>query len=305
MDGAHIYDANGSLIASYSLRRPSWLDASHVVGIDPAAGHIRALITDIRTGDTEFFGLPHSAEDAIANGHGAVAFSWARDDDWPDTHYSFVVWQEGDFTGANDGYAQQWSPDGSTLALFHQFGRNRAPSGWVSVVSWPTLGFLFADAPPYATGDVLFDPTGQYVAYSTSLGVRPEDDVLLVRVVHLETAATTDLPRDNIGGFYWTAEGDIAVIRADGEMTTYTTAGEAVETVTGVPLTVIASSEDGSTVASWELDEQDEFDTIRIARLGQISELHVPDAAANAWLSPDGKLLVIAASGYKWYLRVL
>jgi hypothetical protein len=295
-----IYDAAGDVLATQSLRWASWLDNANLVGIDPNAT-FHAQVVDITTGTSSTLVLPHDATSAIANGHGAAAFSWPRDHDWPDTHYNYVVWNGQSFSEPKDGFAQTWSADGSELAVFHQFDHVRSPSGWVSVVSWPELQTTFADAPPYAAGAVDFDPTSQYLAYATDTGEPPATDTFLIRIVELATGTVADIPRDDYGVFYWTSSGQLVSVGQDGVTRTYEPSG--VRTATSQEsFGAATASEDGSTAVLWNIESDG---TMQVIRFGSGSTITAPAGIGRVSVSPDGSALVIDTDANESYIRHL
>ncbi|HEY7024411.1 MAG TPA: hypothetical protein VH371_05560 [Candidatus Limnocylindrales bacterium] len=279
---------------------PSWFDASHVAGVGDASGS--ALVYDIDTGSPTSVTLPARAAYSVANGHGAVAFSWPIDDAWPDTHYDYAVWDGSSLTKPHAGFAQAWSPDGSSLALFHQFDGVREPSGWVSVVAWAGLGDRFSDAPPFAAGDVAFDPSSRYAVYDTDTAQDP--DSYLTRVVDVQTGSVVDIDRhDAFGGFaYWTSNSNVAVIdhsslevyRPDGTRLSRTTA----------PFDVVAGSADGSTQVFWR-DGDNPSDELVVIRGGAQTKLYAPGDVQAVFPSPDGSRLVVSTVADGTYLRAL
>ena len=233
-DGAHfasrydsgvvVYDASGGEGSEApALSWPSWLDNSYLVGISKIDGWRQVVVFDIETGESVVIRPPHEVDYAVGNGQGAVALSWHRDDDWPDTHYNYVVWQDDDFTHPRDGFAQAWSPDGSTLALYHQYAPIREPNGWVSLVAWPNLDELYSDGPPSAAGDILFDPTSRHVAYDTQLAESAAGP-FVARLVNLDARSNIDLPRDITGGAMWLTDG-LAIVRDDLSIQVYSPTG--------------------------------------------------------------------------------
>jgi len=295
-----VYDSTGSVRAHAPLQWPSLFDATHVAGIGDASGG--ALVYDIDTGTPKSVELPAPASFAAANGHGGVAFSWPIDDAWPDTHYDYAVWDGDSQTKPRPGFGQAWSPDGTALAVFHQFDGVREPSGWVSVVAWPGLAERFTDAPPFAAGDVAFDQSSRYLAYDTDTATNP--DSYLTRVVDAQTDSVVDIDRhDAYGGFaYWTSDSNVAVIdhssldvyRPDGTRVSRTTA----------PFDVVAGSADGSTQVFWS-DGDHPSDALSVIRGGTQTKLQAPGEVEAAFPSPDGSCLVVTTAADGTYLRVL
>ena len=303
--GGVVYDATGGYGPHVSLTWASWLDDSHLIGVAEVNGWRQAEVVDIQTGDITVVQPPHPLDETMANGRGVAALTWTRDNDWPDAHFSYVLWHDGAFGEVEDGYPQQWSADGKELALLHQFGRNRSPGGWLSVVASPDQSVLFEDAPPFATGDdVAFDPSSRYVAYLTESGRDPHDPQwqLLLRVVDLETTEFVDLPLDEYGYFFWNPDSTITTVEHGSlAQRTYAATGELIEETQAAHSGGIRS-DDGSTVvfSDWE----DTTDVLTVVRDGRESTIRAPGPVGGAILSPDGSRLIVEV-GYDTYLRAL
>ncbi len=292
---ALVYDADAGRGRNVKVSSPSWLDNTHVVGVAKVNGWSQALITDIDSGETQLIRPPHALDYALGNGHGAVALSWARDNQWPNQHYSYLVWQDGAFGERHDGFPQTWSSDGSMLALLHQFGRVRGPGGWLSVVTGPDDRKIFADAPPFATGDAAFDPTGQYVAYSTDSGGGPSDPdwSVFVRVVDLHTQTYVDLPSGVYGGFYWNSDGTISIVDPDTLLArTYDPTGSPVA-ADNVPYRGAVGSVDGSTVVYWDVDGS--VPRLAVIRNGVTQTMETPFDDFSVHVAPDGSEIAITS----------
>ncbi len=301
--GGVVYDADGLPGVHLQFSDASWLDNSHVVGLAEADGSTKAVAVDIESGDSQVIGPPHAIDSSLADGHGAVAFSWTRDNKWPDAHFSYVVWHDGDFSDPLDGYPQVWSSDGSKLALLHQFGRNRSPDGWLSVVSWPGSDLAYADAPPWATGNqAQFDPTGRYIAFPASHDQVSGGNACAIRVVDLEDASSSDLPCDGSAIFFWTSDENVVTVSMDRAMITYSPSGDVLSRATA-PFWGATASSDGSTVVYWDVDSGS--DTLQLARAAATSTIQAPARVDHVYLSPDGSRLIVEVAGYQSYLRVL
>ena len=267
--GSVIFDAKGGNGLHVVMNDPGWLDNTHIVGIAKVNGWDQAQIVDIQTGDAQIVRPPHALSYALANGHGAVALGWDTGTGLT-SPIDYAIWQDGVISDAQKGFPQLWSADGSMLALLHHFDSIRGPDGWLSVVALRDRHELYADGPPHATGDdVAFAPAGDFIAYATDSGEGPSnpDWKLFIRVVDLATATFVDLPRDSYGVFYWNDDGTISLLdQAAATLTTYSTAGEVIETLPA-PFDGASRWSAASTVVFRGLDGGS--DTLQVMRDGQ------------------------------------
>lgn len=302
-NGVRLYDRSGLLVGTYGVEWASWLDDSHIAGI-AGAGSQKGTIWDMSTGNSEEVDVPGPLEYALANGHGAVAFAWPIDQDWPATHYNYAVWDGSALTAPREGFPAAWSPDGSTLAIFHAFAPNR-DGGWVSAVSWPSLGVTYADAPPFAAGYVNFDPSGRYIAYDTDTTGRP--DTFLTRVVDLQTGSLVDIDRgDPYGGFaFWTANEQL-LLNGPGmdssAIVRYAMDGTKLSTQQG-PGSVSIGSQDGSASAFWDGGDETKPD-IWLRSVRGDEQLIAPSDVVAVLLANDGSALTARTAG-SIYLKLL
>jgi len=165
-------------------------------------------------------------------------------------------------------------------------------------VSWPGQGSLYSDAAQSAAGDVLFSPSGGYVAYSTALSETPAGP-FVVRLVDLQDGSSVDVPRENSGSFCWMSGDQLAVVHDDLTMTTYNAAGEAIGQATA-PDSWATASQDGSTVVFWNPDQGS--DAPAVLRAGSLTTLQAPAEVWHVYPSPDGSRLVVGTAGYRSYL---
>lgn len=301
--GAVVYDADGKSVAQSRLYVFDWFDDMHLIGLHVQTG--AAEIFDITDQQSRVIDLPHTADWVSSNGDGVAAFSWARDNDWPDTHYNYFVWHDDAVTQAHDGYGQAWSDDGSKLALYHQFKDVREPNGWLSVVSWPDLKPLYVGGPPVAADDVAFDPSSSYIAFNTDTGdtpcsgTRPESAKPSDRIVDLDTGTMVDIPTDNTGCFYWTTDSEFAVLQADGSLLTYQPDGTLVSTAQD-SFTACVESGDDSTDAFWSFGDS----SLRVVHDGHNSDYQAPDDPWHVYLSTDGSQIVVEANYQTYFQRL-
>jgi hypothetical protein len=301
LDTGEVYRADGSAVLHSGLNDATWLDETTVVGFALVDGRQRPFTTDVATGGSAPIDPGRAVDYLLGNGHSAVAFSWPRDHEWPDTHFDYAVWQDGNISDAKDGFAQAWAPDGSAVAISHQFGRHRSPDGWISVVSWPASEPVYSDRPPFATGDVLFDAEGRHVAYHTALSEGPQGP-FVVRVVDVQSGSTVDVPRDNSGGMFWTVNGELSLLAADGTLTTYNASGHVLG-ASMAPDSWGTASSDGSTVVFWDRDDPSQRLVVR--RDGFLVTIRAPGEVNRVFVAPDGKGVVVDVAGYGSFYRQL
>jgi len=159
---------------------------------------------------------------ALANGHGAVAFTTTDSYDGPDCGFcanahGFSVWQSGSTSNPREGDAVAWSPDGSLLYVLHDV-RDLKPGtgapaaddfvGWLEMLSVPRLDSVRKYADSKITDRfVSLDPSGDYVLYET---VDDRNGVELAHVLDLATGheAKFDVP---FSSFAWNASQKIVV----------------------------------------------------------------------------------------------
>ncbi len=183
----------------------------------------------------------------LGSGHGQVAYVSAASVSDPNDPQGWQsrIW---DGTAVSDplpGIASFWSRDGTRLGIWH-YAEGRIPdlSGWIEIVSWPSLTPIFTDrnarAVPYGEG---FDPSGRYFSYLSTQGAQ---------VVDLDAGTTTTVgpALSQIG---YTVAWDSAshlLIAEGGTVVTYTASGAHLSDRTGAGNRVVASP-DGTVVASY------------------------------------------------------
>jgi hypothetical protein len=93
------------------------------------------------------------------------------------------------------------------------------------------------------------------------------------------------LPRDSLGGHFWSSNGRLSVTREGGTLDTYEADGDLVGTARSPWLSAVASV-DGSTVAFWD---EGSHEDITVARNGE-SETIAPPVGdlSELGLAPDG-----------------
>jgi hypothetical protein len=274
-----------------------WFDGSHLIAYlssvtrgSPDFDSVphEAMLASVDGDDPVPFDLPWGYGTALGSGHGAVAVARPRDNQWPDQRWDYRVWTRDGRSERRDGFPVRWSWDGTKLAVLHPFGRVRSPGGWLEVVSWPELQPIFADEPPYATGDAQFDPTSRLVAYPTSRGDGDELEVFM-RVVSLETGEVLDLARDLYSSTFWTADSNFSIVAADLSATTYDRVGGVVSTW-NAPALSLGASIDGSTVAFLETGSEAR---VYVMRDGETTDTAAPSGEdGKVLVSPDGRALV-------------
>jgi hypothetical protein len=279
------------------LRWPSWFDDARVAGIDESSW--QGIVWDFASDSSQQIDLPSDYQYGVASGHGTVAFAWAIDNDWPATHYNYAVWDGASLTAPREGFPASWSPDGSSLAVTHAFPPNR-DGGWVSVVSWPGQDVQFSDAAPFATYDVHFDPSVQYIAFDTYTTNRPGK--FLTRLVNLRDATTVDIDRPNAsGGFaYWNADSQLAVIEPQTTIHLYSLDGKLLSTYSA-PYPIAVGTSDGSTVAFFANEPPESDICVRSDGTGHC--FNAPADIDHVSLAPDGSAVAVDDGRLGVYLR--
>ena len=291
--GTDLVDETGRSIHWYPLLGfGSWLDDEHFIlysSSETRPGYDWtpdiAWVADTKGSDPQQLQMPHGTYSAGANGHGAAAIDrllGVRNGIERDDYY---VWSNGVSSERRDGFAYNWSLDGSKLAVVHPFAPARGTLGWLEIVAWPGLTPVWKEDPPQQRASVDFDPTGQFLALPGDETLADNSSRFFTSIVSLTNGQSVEVPATDRSSYFW-ANGYLNTI-ADGLLSSYNGAGNLI-TTRPTPGGFGESSADGSTV--FYTDTYPATSAV-VERGGDVETLDFPISGyyKSGWLSNDGR----------------
>ena len=237
---------------------------------------------------------PVLPDDAVSNGHGAVAVTAGV----RDAQETFSVWTSQGTTTPRRGEPVAWSPDGSTLAVWHFQSRGTdtgAPAiGTLEFLAWPSLSRVSASSEKVDAAPALFDPSGRDVV---APGPTIIDVATGTTTAHaVDFAAHVGNPSELIA---WTTSGELVVPSLNG-------GPASVFDATAAPLFVrsldgsfdsAAGPLDGSLVVLFAVDPPAQ--TLTLLRAGVGSTVVLPEGAVieSVSVALKGDMVLVRSRG--------
>lgn len=305
-----VFDTAGNPVKVFNGLEPLWLDSNtveafHVDDYPPQGPSgqfysVPGMAVDVTNRTLEQVSLPCCLP--MSSGHGAVAVMRR----FPDPGFflpTFVVWQGGHASPEHDGYPLGWDAAGDKLVVLHSLQPVDIdpffdPRGWLEVLSWPVLQTLYANKSKGDIGDATFDPTGNYVDYSSVTRDASGAWNLHIDIIDLATGSVANVAvagdSTGVGDYLWNDQSQILTfIGADTVVTTYAPDGTKVGQHKGTPKSSYEASADGTTLVSTQAGPNG-FSTPVIAyRDGASALLQPPAEVHNFLISPDGRQILI------------
>jgi hypothetical protein len=274
--------ADGSEIRTYQADDGVWVD-------DRTFLIYRGTMATLGSVDSDAERVPSVAlpESVVSGGHGAVAYSTGT----RDASEEFSVWTGAAVTPTRPGEPKAWSAGGDELAVWHfavaGHGTGGQPTGWLEVLSWPSLRQLaIVHGRGASWGPMRFDPTGRYLAFMAGPQSIRVLDVASGSVAAVHEQATSD-------SFVWNSAPQLVVPVEDGSLTTFSATGTTTGNQVRLGDSAVASL-DGSTVLLYFSQEPS---PITLVRSGSFMKLNVPGSVEPfPVVSPDGRQVVIITS---------
>jgi hypothetical protein len=307
-DGIDIADASGAIRNSITgVGHALWLDGETVLAYQlseyptPAVGDpiatAAALTIDAASGSSAPIDAPCC--EARSNGHGAIAVSRALPELTRNVpRYRYALWADGTLRAESDGYALGWSPAGDVLAIVSPFAPTRGASGWLELVSWPSLDELYAAPHDEMTGNPpRFAPSGAFVAYEAISAANETT----IEIVDLATRRAATIPEDNLFSWAWNGNGQLVVSAVDQPLlTTYAPDGSELGSATIAQGALVDSSAGGSTLVEYALatepgDGGQVVSSMSYERNGVKVDVVAPSGSFNSLqMSPDGTAITVS-----------
>jgi dipeptidyl aminopeptidase/acylaminoacyl peptidase len=311
--------SDGTEIARYSGYRDAvWLNNQEFIayqssGIPEVRNEfalVQAILGNASDGRTQEVTFPCC--EPVGNGNGAVAVVRFLPEQQRDVaRPRYAIWSDGGLSEEREGYPFAWSPGGEMLAVLHPSEATRGVEGWIEVISWPTRETIYADEAARQVGGLTFDPSGNYLAFPYASRDADGNDSLELNIVTLADGSVAAIPLAGLRLAYaWEAESNILVSDIDGgTFSRYRPDGSVVDQRNSDAPTIISSSDDGSTVFSYERDEFDIESGFEIDRNGRTMPLELPDGSfEEADVAPDGRHIIIelnAGGGYAAFIAAV